>query len=55
MASMAYAVFVLIIGSTLGLIINPFEYWFCGALLIMLFVAMGKERKTTIKNSSGAG
>ena len=46
---MAFAVLVLIIGSVLGLIINPLEYWFCGVLLIMLLLAMGKERKSTAK------
>jgi hypothetical protein len=33
----------------LGLIINPLEYWFCGVLLIILFVGITKERKSTAK------
>ncbi|QWK79425.1 hypothetical protein [Ochrobactrum sp. BTU1] len=49
MAPMAYAVLALIIGSILGLIADPVEYWFCGLLLAMLFVAMAKERKSTAK------
>lgn len=49
MAPMAYLVLVLIIGSILGLIINAIEYWFCGLLLIILLVAMAKERKSTAK------
>jgi hypothetical protein len=49
MTPMAFAVLVLIIGSVLGLIINPLEYWFCGVLLIILFVGITKERKSTAK------
>ena len=49
MAPMAYAVLVLIIGSIVGLIINAVEYWFCGLLLVILLVAMAKERKSTAR------
>lgn len=49
---MGYIAMLLVIGSFLCLVVNPLEYWFCAVVIVLFYIALISERKSTAKKIS---